>query len=179
MHRAGFSYGLLHPSMVRINLLQGSLNVYLESPGYVWQDTERKYIQKYVSTDADFMAYDCKCLTSLMIYYFLSTQEIRTKRAETHNLPAAYNMRAGQESTPRSLININNHLTSLRNISTNNNPLKSPTHASAVCSIGLIPATPTFAELVTIETPTELEAILAKLKLPQVAKETIESLAIA
>lgn len=73
MHRAGFSYRVLRPSMVRI--VQPSsreMNVFLDSPDFIWDAVENVYLTKLVRSETDFMNYDCKCLSALMIYFFLT-----------------------------------------------------------------------------------------------------------
>lgn len=75
MHRAGFSYRVLRPNMVRI--LGGpskTFTVFLDSPDYIWDVKESEYLTKHILSETDFMNYDCKCLASLILYYFLAVQ---------------------------------------------------------------------------------------------------------
>lgn len=75
MHRAGFSYRVLRPNMVRI--LGGAsktFTVFLDSPDYIWDVKESEYLTKHILSETDFMNYDCKCLASLILYYFLAVQ---------------------------------------------------------------------------------------------------------
>lgn len=80
MHRGGFSYRVLRPSMVRIIARNSDVQVYLESPDFLWTCGESRYLESKVKTETDFMLYDCKCLSSLMVYYFETMQENRLKR---------------------------------------------------------------------------------------------------
>lgn len=72
MHRAGFSYRVLRPSMIRIVQTQREMNVFLDSPDYIWDSVENTYLTKLVKSETDFMNYDCKCLSAIMIYFFLT-----------------------------------------------------------------------------------------------------------
>jgi len=49
MHRAGFSYRVLRPSMVRIfHWGSRDLTAYLDSPDFIWNETETSYLAKNV-----------------------------------------------------------------------------------------------------------------------------------
>lgn len=81
MHRSGFSYRVLSPKMIRIIYSDTKeFSAFLDSPDFVWGEVETIYLSKFVQTEIDFLNYDCKCLSALMIYYFLTIQNHVHKR---------------------------------------------------------------------------------------------------
>jgi len=92
MHRAGFSYRNLRPSMIKIMTVNKDMNVYLDSPDFVWDTFENTYLTNVVKSEIDFMNYDCKCLTALMIYYFLTIQETRANNKSKDHIHKTGNL---------------------------------------------------------------------------------------
>ncbi|KAL4435095.1 hypothetical protein ABPG74_003588 [Tetrahymena malaccensis] len=169
MHRAGFSYRVLKPSMVRIFVSNRQTHVYLDSPDFIWNEQESKYLQRRILNEIDYMYYDCKCLSALMVYYFQTVLELRNRRRDSNrpNMNATNQHNNGSQSNANSMIEFISGIKSPRN------------NQESMTSIQQITNVYNFTELVALEDQSELDQILEKIKLPQIAQEALQQLVIA